>query len=81
MEQIFRYWPKLAVMAREIGESPTTVRHWKRRGMIPARHDQSIIDAACKRGITLSLADIAEVRAAAFRATRQDGPSSVEAAE
>jgi hypothetical protein len=63
MERIFTIWPTAADLARDIGENPVTVRHWRRRGSIPARFDRSIVDAAAKRGASLSFEDMANARA------------------
>lgn len=44
-------------MAVDIEESGVTVRQWRNRGSIPPRYWRKIIDAASKRGATLTLDD------------------------
>ena len=63
MQQVFEIWPTMAEMARDLGLSPINVRHWKRRG-IPPKHDLQIVQAARKRGASLSLESLARLRAA-----------------
>lgn len=64
MERIFKIWPSLADMARDLGENPITVRHWRRRESIPAKFDTRIIEAAAKRGATVTYEQLAHLRAA-----------------
>jgi hypothetical protein len=51
-------------MARDIGESPITVRHWKRRESIPAKCDARIVEAAARRGAAVTYEQLALLRAA-----------------
>lgn len=63
MEQVFGIWPRLSVMARDIGQEPGTVRAWKRRGSIPAKLDVKLIAAARARGSALTADHLALLRA------------------
>lgn len=62
MEKVFSIWTNAAQLAREIGENPVTVRAWRNRGSVPADRDLALIEAAGKRGATLTLEDLAEAR-------------------
>lgn len=44
-------------MAAATGVDQSTIAHWKRRGIIPARQQQKILDAARRLGIAISPAD------------------------
>jgi len=62
MDEIFKIWPSLADMARDLDEKYPTVASWRRRG-IPARRDPEIVAAARNRGVTITLEHIAKARA------------------
>jgi len=64
MDKVFSIWDSSADLAREIGENPATVRSWRNRGSIPADRDLDLIEAAKRRGKSLSLEVLAEARAA-----------------
>lgn len=68
MQEIFNKWPSLAELARDIGESPIAVRHWKRRGSIPGEYDVAIVNAASKRGQIVTYEMLALARAKEARA-------------
>lgn len=55
---VFAPWSdNAAEMARDLGENETTVRNWRQRGSVPARHWPNIIKAAAARGHALAAAD------------------------
>lgn len=55
---VFAPWSaNAAEMARDLGENETTVRNWRQRGSVPARHWPNIIKAAAARGHVLAAAD------------------------
>lgn len=62
MERIFTIWPTIAEFAREIGEKPVTVSLWKQRGSIPGNRDVAIVEAAKKRGVTVTYEELARAR-------------------
>lgn len=54
---IFAAWENNAeALALDIGVPGVTVRQWRARKSIPARYWQTIIAAAAKKGVTLTLA-------------------------
>lgn len=55
-------------LAKAIGASQSTVAHWKRRGVIPARQQIKILNAARDKGITLEPAEFFIVAPAETRA-------------
>lgn len=67
MDQLFSLWPTAADMARDIGENPVTVRSWRTRGSIPAKHDLKIIERARQKGGSITFEDLARARASSFR--------------
>lgn len=62
MDYIFKTWPTMADMAREIGADPIAVRHWKRRKSIPGAYDARIVAAAAKRGAVITYEELAKMR-------------------
>jgi len=49
----------LHAMARALGHRyPTTIQGWKQRGVIPARQQRAVLEAAKAAGIHLSAAEI-----------------------
>lgn len=62
MDKVFSIWPTAADLAREIGVNPVTVRSWRARMSIPARHDFDIVKAAGRRGALITLEDLAVAR-------------------
>ncbi|AGT08333.1 hypothetical protein JCM7686_1227 [Paracoccus aminophilus JCM 7686] len=63
MTHIFHIWPKMADLAADLGLSYQTVAAWKRRGRIPAEYDLSLIEAANRKGCSLTLDVLAHARA------------------
>lgn len=57
---IIARWPSAVALAEDIGESEITVRSWKQRNSIPARHWLSIVRAAQKRKVEVGLEDLAQ---------------------
>lgn len=62
-------WGSMAAFARAIDERETTVRHWFRRGSIPAWHDKKIIEAARCAGRSVSHEDMFALREALAKDT------------
>ena len=62
MEHIVDLWPSLTELARDLDKPVTTVSSWKLRGSIPAKFDLDLIAAAERRGVTLTLEQIAAAR-------------------
>jgi hypothetical protein len=62
MKHIFDIWPTLSDLAADLGRPYPTVAAWKQRGSIPARYDLKLVQAAEKRGRTLSFEDLALAR-------------------
>ncbi|AYE85078.1 hypothetical protein [Sulfitobacter sp. D7] len=62
MEQILKIWPTMSELAKDIDKPYSTVAAWKARGKIPADHDFVLIDAAKKRGESLTLEQLAQAR-------------------
>lgn len=62
MEQIFALWPNMSDLAADLGKPYTTVQSWAQRRSIPARFDLDLIEAARKRGVALTLEDLAVAR-------------------
>lgn len=67
MEQIFALWPSLAALSKDLGREYTTVASWRQRGSIPAKFDLDLIEAAAKRGKTLTLEELASARRVAAK--------------
>lgn len=65
MEHIFTIWPKMSDLAADLKKPYPTVAAWKQRGSIPAEYDLDLIEAASKRGKTLTLEELASARRAA----------------
>lgn len=61
-DALISIWGSRAALARAIGESEITVRHWFRRGSIPVRYDRQIIEAAAKAGRTITHDDMFALR-------------------
>lgn len=62
MEHIFSLWPSMVDLATDLGKPYTTITAWKQRGSIPAKFDLDLIEAAAKRGKTLTLEQLAMAR-------------------
>ena len=45
-------------MAKTLGIAPSTVQSWKDSGVIPARRQRDVLDAAQRLGINLSASDL-----------------------
>jgi len=55
----------LHAMARALGHKhPTTIQGWKERGIVPARQQRVVLDAAKAAGIELSADDLITAEAA-----------------
>lgn len=55
-------WPSRKELAEDIGKGVIVVHRWHQRKSIPAEYDLCLIEAASRRGIGLSLEDLAEAR-------------------
>lgn len=62
MEHITRIWPTVKDLAADLGLAYTTVHSWTIRGRIPADHDLDLIAAAKRRGVKLTLEQLAMAR-------------------
>lgn len=62
MEQIFDMWPSMADFARDMGEKYPTVAAWKQRRNIPAHRDFDVVAAANRRGLALTIEELARAR-------------------
>ncbi len=68
MEHLERIWPSSAALKADLdavkgADVPyQTVAAWKRRGRVPAEYDLDLIEAAKRRGETLTLEDLALAR-------------------
>ncbi len=62
MDKIINLWPSMSDLAADLGKPYSTVNAWKQRGSIPARFDLELIKSAAKRGVTLTLEQLAEAR-------------------
>lgn len=61
VDRIVEKFGGITAMARALGHRhPTTVQGWKARGVIPARRQQQVLDAARANGIALSPGDFFE---------------------
>ena len=59
VEQIVERFGGLTKMANELGHrNPTTVQGWRDRGIIPARQLGNVLEAAERKGIPLTPADL-----------------------
>lgn len=47
---IIGLWPSAEALAADIGEKGVTVRSWRLRNSIPARHWPAVVNAAADRG-------------------------------
>ncbi|WCE67948.1 hypothetical protein PL335_06270 [Sulfitobacter faviae] len=72
MDQILNIWPTMADLAKDIGKPYSTVAAWKARGKIPADHDFNLIEAAARRGKTLTLEQLAQARRSAASVPSED---------
>jgi hypothetical protein len=66
-------WPTLSDLAADLGKPYPTVAAWKRRGSIPARYDLQLVQAARKRGHTLTFEGLAIARSASREAEKDRG--------
>lgn len=69
MEHISHIWPTIRSLADDLGTPYTTVHSWYVRGRIPPDRDLDLIEAAKRRGATLTLEQLARAR----RAQTQEG--------
>lgn len=63
VHDIFAFWPTIAAFAQDLDLNPDAVRKWKKFGRIPQEAWGAVIEAAGKRGKTLTLADIVAANA------------------
>lgn len=62
MEHIKHIWPTVRELADDLGLPYTTVHSWSVRGRIPSERDFEIIEAAAKRGVTITFEYLALAR-------------------
>lgn len=67
MHTVFAKLPPIAEIAAALDLPDGTVRSWKVRDSIPARHDVALVALAAECGAKLTLAEIAAARAKAAR--------------
>lgn len=67
MEHLQEIWPTIKSLADDIGVPYSTAHSWLARGRIPASRDFELIEAAARRGKTLTLEQLALSRAASVR--------------
>lgn len=67
MKIIIAKWPSVRAFADDVGVPYTTAASWGQNDMIPARYDARIVEASIAHGAPVTLAEIAEARANAFR--------------
>ena len=66
VDRIISRFGGLAPMARALGHRhPTTVQGWKARGVIPARQQSQVLEAARRSGVPLGPSDFFEGEIAA----------------
>lgn len=63
VQDIFALWPTISEFAQAIDANPDQVRKWKKFRRIPQESWQSVIDAAQKRGVTLTIETIVSANA------------------
>jgi len=63
-DDIFSLWPSISAMADDLGRGYDTVLAWRSRKRIPEDAWPDVIDAAAKRGHTITAGDIFERNAA-----------------
>lgn len=83
MKHISRIWPVIKDLSDDLGLSYTTVHSWFARKRVPANYDLDLVEAAKKRGHSLTLEQIAEDRASSRQpksATPDDDSSQEDAA-
>jgi hypothetical protein len=78
MHHIEHIWPTVKEMSEDLGIPYTTVHSWARRGRIPADHDLDLIEAAARRGKSLTLAELAAARRAAVTRIEDHPPANVD---
>lgn len=64
MDHISHIWPNMAELALDLGKPYSTVAAWKHRGSIPAKYDFEIVEAAKRRGHSLTFEELARARVA-----------------
>lgn len=57
--QIINLWPSLSDFAGDLGQGTETVRHWANRNRIPAWHWPKVAEAARKRRLGVTEAELA----------------------
>lgn len=58
IDDVFRLWPSLAELARDLGHPYENVVKWKRRQTIPAHAWTDLIRAAERRGHVVTPSDL-----------------------
>lgn len=56
---ILKKWPSAPQLAKDVGRPKGTVANWIGRNSIPVKHWPAVVAAAKKRGIKVSLEDLA----------------------
>lgn len=62
-ERIIAKFGGPTALARIINQPPRTVQSWKEHGVIPAKHQQTVLEAAMRAAVPLSPEDFFEVPA------------------
>jgi D-beta-D-heptose 7-phosphate kinase/D-beta-D-heptose 1-phosphate adenosyltransferase len=71
-QRIIARFGGVTALARALGQrNPTTVQGWKQRGLIPARRQQQVLDAAQALGISLTPRDFFDPATAGTPAPRE----------
>ena len=63
MQNIIQIWPTVRDISEDLGVPYTTAHSWFTRGRIPAAYDLALVSAAKKRGVSLTLEQLAVARA------------------
>lgn len=62
MLSVFEKFGGIRPMAAKLGDvPPSTVKSWHKRRVIPAWRHQSVIDAAARHGIQLTIAEVQQI--------------------
>lgn len=59
---VYKLWPSVAEMAKDLNESPLGLLKLRAAGLIPDGHDQMILTRAVFEGINISLDDLRAIR-------------------
>lgn len=58
IQDIFRLWPTLVEMGKDIGSEPDTIRKWRKFGRIPPESWSAVIAAVLRKGESLTADDL-----------------------